>query len=336
MNNKKITQFYSQFLKESDLAKYVGWMQPHSQELNFLELSKIIKTKKQTVFILDAGCGTGELAKYLVGKFPEKHFVYYGIDLMKEYIDKANEKKFSGNVELYFEQQDFMKFEEELKSDYVFASGVFSVNQGEKHLEYVIEGLQKLYSICELGMAVNFLSDNSPSKNRGNDLVFYRPDLIAGIASKTFRRFTIDHQYRDDSFVLYVNKNEGEICRDLDINDIEKSMSWLLKAGMNKKLIDEYAHSNKLNTANTYALLGVAYLGANNLKKAEEKLFTALSMDKSNVFSLIHIGYLLWTKCDFKNAMIYFEEANKINPSDSDTQMCIKILKEKLQSQVSN
>lgn len=86
MNSNK--DFYLSKLEEHQTGpKAVGWDDPHRSVLRYDVVASQVKTLKHSDFhMIDFGCGMGELLNYL----PED-IHYLGIDLMMEYIRKAQE-----------------------------------------------------------------------------------------------------------------------------------------------------------------------------------------------------------------------------------------------------
>jgi|TARA_B100000959_G_scaffold284121_2_gene354870 2-polyprenyl-3-methyl-5-hydroxy-6-metoxy-1,4-benzoquinol methylase len=104
--------------------------------------------------ILDVGCGIGDFAQYLIEK-QINYSSFHGIDAMAEMINTANTRSFPN---ARFSVVDIVKTLDDLpRVDWITCSGTLNA-MGEP---LAIKIIDNLYAHCTLGLAFNFLSDQS-------------------------------------------------------------------------------------------------------------------------------------------------------------------------------
>ncbi|MFZ6035907.1 MAG: class I SAM-dependent methyltransferase [Patescibacteria group bacterium] len=88
----------------------------YARTINIIESFNGYKSK-----ILDIGCGTGELEKILVGKFPEINII--AIDFAERMVEIAKKKNENQRVKVFLEDINDIQFEKE-KFNFVIALNV--------------------------------------------------------------------------------------------------------------------------------------------------------------------------------------------------------------------
>jgi len=142
-------------------VKTLGWGSAISQHKRWRELAQVGDMNDASV--LDVGCGFGGFREYLekeVG-LPD---LYVGIDMMDETLSEAAKRYREDTIDtsksVVFVREDVLGHSYPVPEggfDYVVASGIFSIGTQDwwEHMEKVI---QKMFSLCSIGVATNFLS----------------------------------------------------------------------------------------------------------------------------------------------------------------------------------
>ena len=184
--------------------KALGW-DKGKQFLRFRELTNLWNLENSS--ILDIGCGFGDFVKYL--KFEGiKSFNYTGIDLVKEFIDKAKNEHQDQNIELCV--GDFLSIPFSKKFDFCIASGTFNLRMdGIDGYKYIESNLTKMFESCRIGIAVNFITDKVDYEHDHN--FNSSPEKILSIAYNLSKRILLRNDtfpfefsiiiYKDDSFL---------------------------------------------------------------------------------------------------------------------------------------
>lgn len=166
-------------------------------------MSDIMKQNKNKISVLDFGCGFSNLYEYELNK---KNFkiLYTGIDAVKSHIEYCN-KKFPKNI---YHNTTLEEFLTKKKFDYVFANGVFTVKRELSHKKmilYTYSNLLKLFKLCKIGLAVNFMSINVDWKRK--DLFHLSMDNLTDFVSKKLtRNFIIRNDYNLYEYTIYIYK----------------------------------------------------------------------------------------------------------------------------------
>lgn len=166
-------------------------------------MSEIIKNTERKNSILDFGCGFSHLYKYEFKKKKAK-IDYIGIDAVKSHINYCK-KKYPENEYFNCTLENFFP---KKKYDYIFANGVFTVKREltTKSMDiYVYKSLLRLFKICKIGIAVNFMSINVDWRRR--DLFYLSIDkLIKFVTKKLTKKFIIRNDYNLYEYTIYIFK----------------------------------------------------------------------------------------------------------------------------------
>jgi 2-polyprenyl-3-methyl-5-hydroxy-6-metoxy-1,4-benzoquinol methylase len=183
MNN--IFEFYNKISNSNNDIKTLGWGSKESQQIRFNQFLNIIN---ETDTILDIGCGHGDLSTYCNN--------YTGIDIREDAISIAKSKYPNKK----FITTDINKINQNY--DWIFASGIFCHKLDNTYL-YIEENLKLIYSKCNIGICVNFLSEYTQNKN--NEMFYSDVSVILKIIEKITKKFIIKTDYLSNDFttILY-------------------------------------------------------------------------------------------------------------------------------------
>lgn len=194
MNQEIINKFYYPFVEFCDpySVESLGWSSVENQNRRFNILRQIGITAFDSV--LDVGCGYGDFSKF-AGK------EYCGIDLRSHAISGAN-YKYPGKK---FIQGDIFSVED--KFDWVVASGIFC-HDYDKWEEDTLKTLQKMFSLCNKGIAANFLADSTEEK--GEELKYTNVgEITTKFIEKISPYFMVRQDYGIDDITMYIYKESN-------------------------------------------------------------------------------------------------------------------------------
>ncbi len=184
-------------------AKGVDWNGEESQNLRFMQLSKIIDPALDDFSINDLGCGYAALHDFLVAR--HKRFSYNGFDISQAMIDAAAERH-KGKANARFVMADTP----DKTADYGIASGIFNVRlkQGDaewlRHFETTLDELNRT---SRLGFAFNALTSYSDADKMRETLHYANPAAMFDICKKRYsRNVALLHDYDLYEFTILVRK----------------------------------------------------------------------------------------------------------------------------------
>jgi len=195
--------------KHGDHYLALDWKSPESQKLRFNVLADIFEmTGKNSNFsVLDVGCGFGDLYGYL--KQANFKFSYAGYDITPGVLNVARRKY----PEARFEVRDLLTDPNPERFDFVFCCGALNISFEERalHLEFVRDLLLRMFELCKIGVAANFLSSQAiyhlPEEGFRQPQYFYaKPEEIIGFAKGMTSRFIMRHEYHPGDFTVYLLK----------------------------------------------------------------------------------------------------------------------------------
>ena len=177
--------------------KALGFGRRSSQEKRFAAILALGSFHGRRV--LDVGCGFGDFLAYLNAR--GVHPLYTGLDICPPMIDRCR-KRF-GNEGARFAIGDALTYEPDAAFDYVIASGIFGyAAKGTR--ERLRPTLEHLFSIADIGLAVNFLSGCAPRRSAGR-LYVYPWDMLQ-LALGLTPAVRLDHRYLPNDFTLCMYK----------------------------------------------------------------------------------------------------------------------------------
>ncbi len=178
--------------------KTVKWGSNHSQQSRFGVLAEIADLSGKS--ILDVGCGFADLYDYLKTRY--QGMAYTGLELVADMAAQAQKRQPDCEILI----GDIDSLEPDRKWDYVMLSGVLNIScydyASAEHL------VRRMFSHALQGVAINFLSRYSTG-SLSLESAYYDPADFVNLAAQLTRRFTLQHNYRDNDFTLYLLKAEG-------------------------------------------------------------------------------------------------------------------------------
>lgn len=179
-----------------------GWEEKDKQ-LNFSLLFKLADFCNKSLsksFILDAGCGTGDMVRYL-----PKTTKYIGIDIYKPALKRAKIKY----PKYTFKYADLLTFKNPVLFDYIFLSGALTVNLKSININnylFLEKALLNLWTQTGLGLAFNILTDEKYKIN-DTDLFHYNIRKVQEIIEKITMRYIVRYTPLDsenDQHTIYM------------------------------------------------------------------------------------------------------------------------------------
>ena len=192
---KKSNHYEERFKQFGDSSKSVLWKSEDVQKKRFEVMEKVFEGKK-SVEVLDAGCGLGHLYKYLKDKGYK--LKYTGIDINKDFIDTAKDKKI--NV-MRMDILDLNKMEVQ-KWDYILASGIYNLKDSG-NWKY---GMSTLFRKCRKGLAINFITKATDAAYRE-----FSEKEITRLSKAMGAEVEVIKGYLDNDMTFILRKNPFKI-----------------------------------------------------------------------------------------------------------------------------
>ena len=160
---KRITQYQNDFKKYGNSELTLA-MPSDRRNIRYFELIKFfdfyIQHEYEREFsICDAGCGLGDLNKYLE-TIGYTHYSYLGLDIVPEFLEECAKNYSSSRY--HFANRNFMIEDiSDLSFDYAVSSQAFTIQYREENNNYdlIFRALENLFRQCKIGMSFNFFSD---------------------------------------------------------------------------------------------------------------------------------------------------------------------------------
>jgi ubiquinone/menaquinone biosynthesis C-methylase UbiE len=173
-----------------DDIRSLGWGSINNQQKRFDILKSFIKNGEA---ILDVGCGYGDFSSMVDGP-------YLGIDERENAITIA-QLKYPKKAFLYTE---FNTMPDSSGFDWVMASGLFSFDESEWERK-TLDTIKKMYAICKIGLAVNFLS-NLKNGYRKPGMKYVYPSTIMILVESISKNIVLRHDYLENDFSVCLRK----------------------------------------------------------------------------------------------------------------------------------
>lgn len=219
MNNYKIDRpedyFSALYEKYGIDERALGWSK-HKQNYRFYQVSKYIRDGNS---ILDIGCGFADLYGFLKNKYTE--IDYYGIDVMKDFIEVAVSKYEGDDLKLC--HTDFNSLPWDRSWDWIVECGLFGLRlfDDEGMYEYIERTLSKAIELSRVGVSFNFMSDKVDYKTSDSDF-HVCPEKILAIAYKYSRRVILDNSILPFEYSITLWKNDTFLKETTVFNDVEE------------------------------------------------------------------------------------------------------------------
>lgn len=175
----------------------LGFGQRSSQHRRFEALLALGDFHERS--LLDVGCGFGDFLAFLQERGIEPR--YTGLDVCEPMVERCIER--FGASAGRFVTADVLAHEPAAPFDYVVASGLFGLDAPGAR-ERIRPTLERLFSWCSRGVAVNFLSARSPSPAPGR--VYVAPEDILAMAFELTPAVRLDHGYLPNDFTIHLDK----------------------------------------------------------------------------------------------------------------------------------
>ncbi|MBS4173021.1 class I SAM-dependent methyltransferase [Bacillus sp. FJAT-49736] len=201
--NKAFTEAFYKVDKITNTYKDVQWGSDESQKIRFHYLNKLFKSdNKERASLLDVGCGIAHYYDFLLdGKFT--NIQYTGLDIQKSFIEYASEKHRNS----IFINKSLFELETDKKYDYVVASGTFNVTLPNVNMyQYIKQCIDKMYDLCNKGIAFNLLSSNTPKEYMGDKETYFNPIEILKLCFEHTNKIDLYHSYKINDFTIIIFK----------------------------------------------------------------------------------------------------------------------------------
>lgn len=202
--HKNVENYYTNKIKQyGPTPKGVDWNGEESQFIRFEQLSKIIKSDDFS--ITDIGCGYGKYTEYLQLQF--NNYAYHGYDLSEEMIINAKNLYTNNNIKF----THINNLEQIIETDYLIASGIFSVKMTlneNQWLKYILDTLQNINKKSTKAFSFNMLTKYSDKEYMRDDLYYADPLFFFDYCKKNFsRNISLNHDYDLYEFTIIVKKD---------------------------------------------------------------------------------------------------------------------------------
>ncbi len=201
----KINQYYTEKLKQHGSSPLgVDWNGIDSQRLRFNQVCKILEKEDKSFSVTDLGCGYGALLEFLEESYED--FTYFGVDISSAMIEAAKQRyQDKKNVEFT------TAFCQNIKTDYVVASGVFNVkleNKDDDWIQYITSILDVMDNSSIKGFSFNCLTSYSDKEKMRQYLYYADPCFLFDFCKKRYSKYvSLIHDYQLYEFAILVRKD---------------------------------------------------------------------------------------------------------------------------------
>ncbi|MGZ6467870.1 MAG: class I SAM-dependent methyltransferase [Bdellovibrionota bacterium] len=186
MSSEKMMQFYKEQVSlYGNDVRSLAWGSRESQELRFRVFAAVFPLHGKSV--LDVGCGLGDFLSFLNREKIE--IKYVGVDLTSEMSIAA---KRAHPKATFFEGDIRTLPERELRSDFVFASGIFNWKIDD-HEADMWKTITRMYELAQEGVAFNVMSVHAPQKHTEN--YYAEPGKLLEQCQTLSTRALLRHDY---------------------------------------------------------------------------------------------------------------------------------------------
>jgi SAM-dependent methyltransferase len=142
-----------------------------AQEARFGQLARVLHGAQAPLSVLDYGCGTGDLLRWL--RTQGVSCSYTGFDLSDRMVREASTAHSATDCATFTSAEHRLS-----PADFVFASGIFNLRFGspdEEWHEYVVRTVDRLRRLSARGFAFNLLSSHSDPERKHPHLHYADP-----------------------------------------------------------------------------------------------------------------------------------------------------------------
>ncbi len=201
-SKRQLLSFYNFHLQKfGDRPEALRWT-PQGQLRRYVTLAEISPDLTGST-VLDYGCGTGDLYRFLKRRGIDVR--YTGVDINRNFIELARQKY----PECEFRVMDISEDSLEGYYDYIFICGVFNLLvPGVK--EDLKEALVMLFKHCNKGLALSALSSHAPIKDP--ELNYTSPEEMVQFSLEHLSPYlALRHDRIQYDFTLYIYTALNEI-----------------------------------------------------------------------------------------------------------------------------
>lgn len=201
----KIAEHYNEcFQRHGDNHLGVDWPNEQDAKTRYQVMSEVMR-EKDSISLLDFGCGTAAFYQYLIDTNQSKGIEYSGLDINKSFCDVGKEKFPSSE----FYNKDIFNDFEISSFDYIVCNGTFTEKldlSQEEMMSFFTSAVIKLWEKCNRGIAFNLMSKHVDWERE--DLFHVSLDDLGWFLKENLsRNFIIRNDYRLYEYTVYVYKN---------------------------------------------------------------------------------------------------------------------------------
>ncbi len=170
-----------------------------AQDVRFRAISQIGTLENTS--ILDVGCGFGHMLDYLRSRSIKVR--YTGVDITEPMIDTAKQQ----HPEADFRLLNILDAPICERWDWVFLIGAFNATPAlAGWWEFVQVMMRRMWDLCKLGIAADFLSSYVDFQKPGSFHV--DPAQVFSFAKSLTRRVSLRHDYMAYEFMVYLYRDQ--------------------------------------------------------------------------------------------------------------------------------
>lgn len=166
------TEKYRQNFRKYGYSEFSMFMPSDRRVIRYYELLKHFEFFQAgdfsaPVVICDAGCGFGDINKYLKS-LGMKNYRYIGLDVVDEFMETGR-NRYGGAQASYIKRNFITEDITDLQFDYAVSSQTFTIQYTEEDNNYetIYGAVEKLFAQCKKGVSFNFFTDRGDFKRPG-------------------------------------------------------------------------------------------------------------------------------------------------------------------------
>ena len=212
MLDEVLTYYRQKLAEHGPTIRGLDWSNQDRQRLVFEQITKICCSPRSGArdvgfSLLDYGCGLGSLLGYLLENswHCEK---YIGFDLLPDFLAAGKKSYVDLKMAEFTDQEDSLE-----PADYVVASGLITVKadaQFSAWQNYVLEKIQRMWSLAKKGLAFNSLTKYSDPPKMQDHLYYADPCFLFDYCKTNLsRNVALLHDYGLYEFTILVRRDES-------------------------------------------------------------------------------------------------------------------------------
>jgi SAM-dependent methyltransferase len=212
MLDEVLTYYRQKLAEHGPTIRGLDWSNQDRQRLVFEQITKICCSPRSGArdcgfSLIDYGCGLGSLLGYLMENswHCEK---YVGFDLLPDMLAAGKKSYVDLKMAEFTDQEDSLE-----PADYVVASGLITVKadaQFSAWQNYVLEKIQRMWSLAKKGLAFNSLTKYSDPPKMQDHLYYADPCFLFDYCKTNLsRNVALLHDYGLYEFTILVRRDES-------------------------------------------------------------------------------------------------------------------------------